>query len=395
LGFRVNGKLAPETENPVPLTASALIVTAAVPVDDRVSVCVVAEFTFTLPNATVEALMASVGMPDPSCSVKVFVLLPALAVSVALCVVVTELTVAVNAALVCPAGIVMEAGTVTDELLLDRLTVNPLPAVTVFNVAVQLSVPAPVMEPLEQVNPASIGMPFPVRLTIFDFASDEFVDSVSEPDTAPAAVGSNCTVNVAVWLGFKVIGRLSAATEKPLPVTVAPLTVTGALPVDVTTTDCVASELTFTDPNATLLVLTLRMGATAPNSSANDCEIPATFAVTATSCAVLTEFTVAVKPALVSPAGTLTEAGTVTAALLLDRLTVSPPLAAAAFNVTVQLSVPAPVMALVAQLTPVGTGIPVPLKVTAVEDPLDASLVTVTCPDSDPAAPGLNCTARL
>ncbi len=395
MGFKVKGKLAPETENPVPLTASALIVTAAVPVEDRVSVCVVAEFALTLPNATVEALTASVGTLDPICSAKVFVLLPALAVNVTLCEVLAELTVAVNPTLVCPAGILMDAGTVTEELLLDRLTTNPPLAAATFNVAVQLSVPAPVMEPLLQVNPASIGMPFPVRLTIFDFASDEFVDNVSEPDDAPAVIGSNWTVNVAVWLGFKVIGTMSAATEKPFPVTVAPLTVTGAVPVDVTTTDCVASELTFTDPNATLLVLTLRMGATAPNSSANDCEIPATFAVSATFCAVLTELTVAVKPALVSPAGTLTEAGTVTAALLLNRLTASPPLAAAAFNVTVQLSVPAPVKVLVAQLTPVGTGTPVPLKVTAVEDPLDASLVTVTCPDSDPAAPGLNCTLRL
>ena len=395
MGFKVNGKLAPEIENPAPLTVSALIVTAAVPVDDRVSVCVVAEFTLTLPNATVEALTPSVGTLDPSCSAKVFVLLPALAVNVTLCAVVTELTVAVNPALVCPAGILMEAGTVTAELLLDRLTANPLPTDAVFSFAVQLFVPAPVIEPLEQVSPINTGMPFPVRPIIFDLASDEFVDNVSEPDAVPAAVGSNCTVSVAVWLGFKVMGRLSVGTEKPLPVTEAPLTVTGALPVDVTVTDCVACELTFTDPNATLLVLTLRMGATAPNSSAYDCEIPATFAVTATLCAVLTEFTVAVNPTLVSPAGTLTEVGTVTAALLLTRLTVSPPLAAAAFKFTVQLSVPAPVMVLVAQLTPVGTGTPVPLKLTAVEVPPDALLVTVTCPDNDPAAPGSNCTLRL
>jgi hypothetical protein len=43
-------------------------------------------------------------------------------------------------------------------------------------------------------------------------------------------------------------------------------------------------------------------------------------------------------------AGTITVAGTVTAALLLDRLTTRPPLGAAVFSVTVQASVPAPVM---------------------------------------------------
>jgi hypothetical protein len=198
LGFSVNGKLAPETENPVPLTASALIVTAAVPVDDRVSVCVVAEFALTLPNETVEALTPSVGTLDPICSAKVFVLLPALAVSVTLCEVLTELTVAVNPALVCPAGILMEAGTVTDELLLDRLTTNPPLAAATFDVAVQLSVPVLVMEPLEQVNPASTGTPVPLKLTAVEVPVDELLVNVSEPDAAPAAVGSNCTVSVAV-----------------------------------------------------------------------------------------------------------------------------------------------------------------------------------------------------
>lgn len=175
----------------------------------------------------------------------------------------------------------------------------------------------------------------------------------------------------------------------------APLTVTAALPVEVTTTDCVACELTFTDPNATLLVLTVKMGATAPSASANDVVIPATFPDTVTSCAVLTELTVAVNPALVCPAGILIEAGTVTAALLLVRSTVSPPLAAAAFKVTVQLSVPAPVMEPVAQVSALGTGTPVPLKLTVVDVPLDALVVSVSCPAKGPATEGLNCTPRL
>ena len=50
--------------------------------------------------------------------------------------------------------------------------------------------------------------------------------------------------------------------------------------------------------------------------------------------------TVAVKGALVSPAPTLTLAGTVMLALLLDRVTVAPPPGAGAVRVTVQLEVP-------------------------------------------------------
>jgi hypothetical protein len=67
-----------------------------------------------------------------------------------------------------------------------------------------------------------------------------------------------------------------------------------------------------------------------------------TLAVRVTVCDVLTEETVAAKFAVLEPAGTVTDAGTVTALLLLESPTANPPVAAAAFNVTVQLSVPDP-----------------------------------------------------
>lgn len=57
----------------------------------------------------------------------------------------------------------------------------------------------------------------------------------------------------------------------------------------------------------------------------------------------LTVDTFAVKEALVAPEATVTLEGTVTAALLLDRATVSPLLEAALPSVTVQESVPAAV----------------------------------------------------
>jgi hypothetical protein len=73
----------------------------------------------------------------------------------------------------------------------------------------------------------------------------------------------------------------------------------------------------------------------------------------------------AVKEALEEPAGTETDAGTATALLLLERLTEKPPLAAPAVRVTVQLSVPAPVSELAAQLKPfiAAAGVPASLKV--------------------------------
>jgi hypothetical protein len=62
------------------------------------------------------------------------------------------------------------------------------------------------------------------------------------------------------------------------------------------------------------------------------------------ACAVPTDVTVAVNPALVALAGTFTAAGTATATLLLDRFTLRPPLGAAEVRVTMQESVPDPVM---------------------------------------------------
>jgi len=67
-------------------------------------------------------------------------------------------------------------------------------------------------------------------------------------------------------------------------------------------------------------------------------------AVSVTACADVTDDTLAVNPALVALAGTVNVAGTAAAALLLARLTLKPPLPAAAVSVTVQLSLPGPVI---------------------------------------------------
>ena len=190
--------MAPETVKPVPATVAALTVTAAVPVEDRVSVCVVAVFAFTLPKARLEALTLNVDTEAPNSSAKVFATLPALAVRVAVCAVLTDETVAVNVALLAPAATVTVAGTVTALLLLARFTVNPPVAAAAFRATVQLSVPAPVNDPLVQLNALSTGTPVPLRLTTVEVPLEELLVMVSEPEAAPAVVGSNSTLSVAV-----------------------------------------------------------------------------------------------------------------------------------------------------------------------------------------------------
>jgi hypothetical protein len=175
-----------------------LIVTDADPVELSVTVCVGSVFTATLPNARLVTLTPSVGFDAPSCSANVCVALPALAVNVTVVAVVTEFTVAVKLPLLVPPANATLTGTVTAESLLARPTENPLLGAAVFSVTVQLSVPAPVMDPLEQVRPVSTGTPVPLSATFVEVPVEELLVNANTPVADPAVVGTNCTVSVAV-----------------------------------------------------------------------------------------------------------------------------------------------------------------------------------------------------
>jgi len=175
-----------------------LIVTAAVPVELSVSVCVVGVLTDTLPKVRLAALTPSVGFDAPSCSAKVVETLPALAVSVTAVAAVTAFTVAVKLPLLVPPASAKLIGTVTAELLLATLTENPLLGAAVFKVTVQVSVPAPVNELVLQLNPVSTGTPVPLSATADSVPVDELLVRASDPVADPAAVGTNCTVSVAL-----------------------------------------------------------------------------------------------------------------------------------------------------------------------------------------------------
>jgi hypothetical protein len=289
LGFKVSGKVAPETVKPIPATLAAAIVTGEVPVEESVSVCVVGVFTFTLPKPMLPALTPRVALPLPNSSAKICDTPLALAVRVTVCEVLTEETVAMKLAAVAPAATVTVAGTVTAESLLVRLTIKPPLPAAALRVTVQLSVPAPVIDPFVQLSELSVGK-----------------------------VVFSCTPKVSTT--------------------------------------------------------------------------PLALAVKVTAWGVLTAEAVAVNLADVAPGATVTEAGTVKAELLLVRFTLKPAPVAAAFTVTVQLSVPTPVIDPLLQLIPLNTGTPLPLRVIKVEVPLVELLVTVIWPVSVPAAVGSNCT---
>lgn len=188
---------------------------------------------------------------------------------------------------------------------------------------------------------------------------------------------------------------MAPLAANPVPDTDAALTVTAEFPVEDRTTFVVAGISVTTSPKSTLVVLKLRMGDEVMRLSEKTSEAPLTLAESVADSAEFTGEIFAVKLALVAPAATVTEPGTVTNELLLARTTANPPLAAAVFSVTVQVSVPDPMIDPLAQLSPVSPGTPVPLRATTIDVPFEELLVSESCPVSAPAAPGANCTLSV
>ncbi len=342
---------------PVPATVAALTVTDAVPVEDRVRDWVAGEFRPTLPKAMVVAFTLSVGVPVPSCRAMVPVTLPALAVRVAVCAVLTAETVAEKLAVVEPAATVTEAGTVTAELLLARLTTKPPVGAAALSPTVHVSVPAPVIVPLAQLSADSFAVGVGtascramVPVTLPALAVRVAVCAVLTAETVAeklAVVEPAATVTEAGTVTAELL--LARLTTKP-PVGAAALspTVHVSVPAPVIV------------PLAQLSADSFAVGAgagAAEDAVACSCRAkvfvtPLALAVNVTVCAVLTEETVALKVALVALFFTSIEAGTATALLLLARLTVDSLLPSASVSVTVQLTFPAPVIEALLQLSP-------------------------------------------
>jgi hypothetical protein len=185
---------------------------------------------------------------------------------------------------------------------------------------------------------------------------------------------------------------LAPLAVKPVPESDDESIVTAAFPVEDSVSVCVTALLTATSPKLTLLALTFRVDIEELSSSVVASATPPALAVNVADSFEVTGEAFAMKFALFAPAATVTEPGTLTSELLLARLTANPPLRAAAFNVTVQLSATEPVIVELAQATPLNTGTPVPLRPTTVELPPEELLARESCPAVAPEAVGSNCT---
>ncbi len=201
----------------------------------------------------------------------------------------------------------------------------------------------------------AVAAPVPLSATTLLAPLPASLAIVSAPLAAPVAVGAKCTITVVDCPAFSVIGKPAPVIVNPEPVSVAELIVSAAVPDEVSVTACaVALLLTVTLPNDRLVVLTVIAGDPATGGAFNCREkfadAPPPVAVSVAVRAELTADAVAWKVAVVALAATVTVAGTVTDELLLDSVTASPPVGAAPSSVTVQVSVPAPVMLALLQL---------------------------------------------
>ena len=172
--------------------------------------------------------------------------------------VVTAETVAVNPALVAPAGTVTDPGTVTALLSLDRLTASPPGAAGAERLTVQASLPDPVIELWLQLRAFSVpaaACPVPLKL-IVAVLGEALSLTVMLPLALPVAVGPKATERVADCPGFKVTGKVAPDMLKPAPESAAEWMVSGAVPEDVSVTGSGAElVLTVMLPKSRLLVL--------------------------------------------------------------------------------------------------------------------------------------------
>ena len=97
----------------------------------------------------------------------------------------------------------------------------------------------------------------PLRATTTVPPLDELLLMVICPLTVPVDVGRNCTCSVSACVGFSVAGKVPPTMVRPAPVIAAELTVTGAVPVDVSVNDWVVDVFTVTLPKLKLVALTV------------------------------------------------------------------------------------------------------------------------------------------
>jgi hypothetical protein len=126
----------------------------------------------------------------------------------------------------------------------------------------------------------------PLNPTVVVFPVEELLVMTRDPVTGPGAPVEKLTFSTVDCPGSSVTGNVAPETEKPVPVTVVAVTVTGRLPLEVSVRGNDELLVSSTSPNDKSCALTVSVETAAVNCSAKLFDEPAKLAVNVTVCAV-------------------------------------------------------------------------------------------------------------
>lgn len=255
---------------PVPVMLAEFTVTAPVPLEVSVTVCVGLDPTATLPKVRLLALTVSTGVVVP---------VPLRLISISGCLTALLVMEIMPVAALTLVGVNLTFS-VTDFWGFNVIgkdapdIVNPVPLTAAAEI---FTAPVPVdfsvtdfvtLEPTATLPKATLpglivncgevaATPVAFRLTVAVGFVEELLLTVSAPVAAPVATEANCTCHVTVCFGLRVSGKVAPDTLKLAPLTVAELIVTVPVPVDVSVTGRVEVDPTVTLPKPRLVGLTV------------------------------------------------------------------------------------------------------------------------------------------
>ena len=323
--------------------SATVVAAAAVPLNETVQVTLAPEFTLAAPQLIPLRLTLAAGT---TLSETLFVTPFSVAVIVALVFAVTVPAFAVKLALVPPAAMLTDAGTLSTDAALElsatvvAAAAVPLNETVQVTLAPELTLAVPQLIPLRLTLAAGTTLsetlfvtPFSVALTVaLVFAVTVPAFAVKLALVPPAAMPTDA-------------GTLSTDAGLELSATVV---AAAAVPLNETVQVTLAPELTLAIPQMIPPRPTLTAGTTLSETLL---ENPFKIALTVTLVLPVTVEAVAVKPALTAPAAMVTDAGTLNAPLLELSVTVVAA-GAAPLKDTVQATLPPELTLATAQLMP-------------------------------------------
>jgi len=241
----------------------------------------------------------------------------------------------VNVAVVAPAAMVTDAGGVVCELEAERLTTMPPVGAALLIVTVPVVLLPPRTVVGFNVKPVSTGA-LTAKVAV---AVAEPVVAVIVSDLL-ADTATVVAVNVPVFCPAAIVIDAGTVAEASLDDSVTVIPPVGAMPVKVAVPVEETPPPTVAGLSATVVITGVLIVSVAVSG------FPSLVAVIVAVALAVTAVVVTVKVAVVAPAKTVTDVGTVAAALLDDNVTTVPPVGAALFSVIVAVEETPPVTVL-------------------------------------------------